>query len=278
MLTVRDGMTIYNKSFSYFDYENRQPVTETSIYDLASASKTARTLLAIMKAYDEERFILNNKISGFIPELKGSNKKGLSMKELLHYQSEVTPAINFYLDAVDKDSYKGSLYSLTKNATRPVRFNVKTYIRNDFKYLPDIISDMRRPGSTAGATRNFCVSNSFKDTTLQDIKKFHLGTRGRYVYDCVNFTMLKMMVENLMRSPMDQLLWDDFYNGLGAWHTAYNPLRRMDTLQVVPTEQDGFVYRQLLRGYVHGEVTAFQGGVSRDAGLFSNVNDLAEML
>ena len=52
----------------------------------------------------------------------------------------------------------------------------------------------------------------------------------------------------------------------------------MDTLQIVPTEQDGFVRRQLLRGYVHDEAAAFQGGVSGNAGLFSNANDLAKVL
>lgn len=278
VLVAKDGMIIYNKSFGYFDYESRQPVTEASVYDLASASKAAGTLLAVMKAYDEKKFTLNNKISDFIPELKESNKKDLSIKELLYHQSGVTPTINFYLDAIDKDSYKGSLYSSAKNATHPVRFDAKTYVRNDFKYLPDIVSDTRKPGFTTEVARNFYVSDSFKDTILQDIKKSRLGTRGRYVYSCVNFIMLKMMVENLMKSPMDQLLRDDFYSGLGAWHTTYNPLKRMDTLQIVPTEQDGFVRRQLLRGYVHDEAAAFQGGVSGNAGLFSNANDLAKVL
>ena len=278
VLVAKDGMIIYNKSFGYFDYESRQPVTEASVYDLASASKAAGTLLAVMKAYDEKKFTLNNKISDFIPELKESNKKDLSIKELLYHQSGVTPTINFYLDAIDKDSYKGSLYSSAKNATHPVRFDAKTYVRNDFKYLPDIVSDTRKPGFTTEVARNFYVSDSFKDTILQDIKKSRLGTRGRYVYSCVNFIMLKMMVENLMKSPMDQLLRDDFYSGLGAWHTTYNPLKRMDTLQIVPTEQDEFVRRQLLRGYVHDEAAAFQGGVSGNAGLFSNANDLAKVL
>ena len=70
VLVAKDGMIIYNKSFGYFDYESRQPVTEASVYDLASASKAAGTLLAVMKAYDEKKFTLNNKISDFIPELK----------------------------------------------------------------------------------------------------------------------------------------------------------------------------------------------------------------
>lgn len=278
VLVAKDGMIIYNKSFGYLITKVGSRSRRRQFMTWLRHRRRPGTLLAVMKAYDEKKFTLNNKISDFIPELKESNKKDLSIKELLYHQSGVTPTINFYLDAIDKDSYKGSLYSSAKNATHPVRFDAKTYVRNDFKYLPDIVSDTRKPGFTTEVARNFYVSDSFKDTILQDIKKSRLGTRGRYVYSCVNFIMLKMMVENLMRSPMDQLLRDDFYSGLGAWHTTYNPLKRMDTLQIVPTEQDGFVRRQLLRGYVHDEAAAFQGGVSGNAGLFSNANDLAKVL
>ena len=98
------------------------------------------------------------------------------------------------------------------------------------------------------------------------------------MYSCVNFIMLKMMVENQLKRPMDQLLKQDFYSGLGAWHTTYNPLHVMDTMQIAPTEEDGFVRRQVIRGYVHDEAAAFQGCVSGNAGLFSNANDLAKVL
>ena len=82
-----------------------------------------------------------------------------------------------------------------------------------------------------------------------------------------------------MKQPMDQLLHNDFYSRLGALDTTYNPLKRIDSLQIVPTENDQLVRRQLLRGYVHDEAAAFQGGVaSGNAGLFSNANDLAKVL
>ncbi|MCL3854544.1 serine hydrolase [Parabacteroides sp. GYB001] len=278
VLVAKDGMVIYDKSFGYFDYSQSQPVQENSVYDLASASKAAGTLLAVMKAYDEKKFTLNNKISEYIPELKGSNKKDLNIKEMLYHQSGVVSTINFYLDAIDKDSYKGSLYSREKNATHPVRFDAKTFVRNDFKYLPDLVSDKKKPGFTTEVARNFYLHDSFKDSIIQDIKDSRLGTRGKYVYSCVNFIMLKMMVENLMKQPMDQLLHNNFYSRLGAHHTTYNPLKVMDTLQIVPTEDDRFVRRQLVRGYVHDEAAAFQGGVSGNAGLFSNANDLAKVL
>ena len=103
VLVAKNGMIIYNKSFGYFDYSNKQMVDENSVYDLASSSKAAGTLLAVMKAYNDKKFTLNNKISAFIPELKESNKKNILIKELLYHQSGLTPTINYYLNAIDKD-------------------------------------------------------------------------------------------------------------------------------------------------------------------------------
>lgn len=163
-------MIIYDKAFGYFDYGQSRKVQENSVYDLASASKAAGTLLAVMKAYDEKKFTLNNKIADFLPELKGSNKKDLNIKELLYHQSGVVSTINFYLNAIDKDSYKGSLYSSVKNATHPVRFDAKTYVRNDFNYLPDLVSTEKKPGFTTEVARNFYLHDSFKDSIMQEIK------------------------------------------------------------------------------------------------------------
>ena len=278
VLVAKDGMIIYDKSFGYFDYDKKQAVDENSVYDLASSSKAAGTLLAVMKAYDDKKFTLNNKISDFIPELKDSDKKNLAVKDLLYHQSGLTPTINFYLNAIDKDSYKGSLYSNAKNQTYPVRFDARTYVRNDFSFLPDLVSARKKPGFTTEIARNMYLHDSFKDTIIQEIKDSRLGVRGKYKYSCINFILLKMMVEKQMRQPMDRLLHGMFFSKLGAWHTAYNPLHILDTMQIVPTENDHFIRRQLLRGYVHDEAAAFQGGVSGNAGLFSNANDLAKVL
>lgn len=278
VLVAKDGMIIYNKSFGFFDYSREQVVTETAVYDLASASKAAGTLLAVMKAYDEKKFTLNQKIADFIPELKASNKKDLTIKELLYHQSGLIPTINFYMHAIDKNSYKGSLYSQAKNAAHPVRFDAKTYVRNDFSFLPSLVSADPKPGYSAEVARHFYLHDSFRDTIVEAVKDSRLGKRGKYVYSCVNFILLKQMVEKQMNQPMDRLLRDSFFDKLGASRTTYNPLRRMDTLQIVPTEDDRFLRRQLLRGYVHDEAAAFQGGVSGNAGLFSNANDLAKVL
>lgn len=278
VLVAKDGMVVYNKSFGHFDYSLGQKVDEGSVYDLASASKAAGTLLALMKAYDAKMFTLTGRISDFVPELKGSDKESLTVKELLYHQSGVVPTINFYTAAIDKDSYTGSLFSRAKDASHTIRFDAKTYVRGDFRFLPSIVSAEKRQGFTTEVARGFFVHDSFRDSIMQEIRNSRLGTRGRYVYSCINFIMLKMMVENLTQQPMDRFLNDEFYSRLGAWRTTYNPLRRMDSLRIVPTENDLFLRRQLLRGYVHDEAAAFQGGVSGNAGLFSNAGDLAKVL
>lgn len=277
VLVAKDGMVVYDKAFGKYDYEHHQPVTNASVYDLASASKAAGTLLAVMEAYDDKKFNLNNKVSQYIPELQESDKRNITIKQLLYHQSGLLSTINFYLAAIDDSSYHGSLYSSRKNATHPVRFDAKTYVRNDFRFLPSLVSSTPKPGYTLEVAKDFYLHASFRDSIMQQIKDSRLGTK-RYRYSCINFILLKELVERCTDQPMDVLLDRDFFQPLGAWHTTYNPLKKMDISEIVPTEYDGFLRRQLIRGYVHDEAAAFLGGVSGNAGLFSNAEDLAKVL
>lgn len=278
VLVAKDGLVIYDKAFGFYNYGSREEVTMESVYDLASVSKATGTLLAVMKAYDEKKFKLNDKISSFLPELKESNKRDVTIKSMLYHQSGIVPTINFYLRAIDKGSYSGSLYSGAKNKSHPVRFDAKTYVRNDFGFLPGLVSTSPKSGFSSEIARGLYLHDSFKDSIMKDIVDSKLGTVGRYRYSCVNFILLKMMVERQMGEPMDRLLRENFFRKMGMTSTTYNPTRWMDTTLIVPTEYDGFLRRQLLRGYVHDEAAAFQGGVSGNAGLFSNADDLAKLL
>ncbi len=138
VLVAKNGMVIYNKSFGYYTYEGKQQVNNHSVYDLASVSKAAGTLPAVMIGYDRKMFNLSSKIGDFVPQFKGSNKEQITIRELLFHQSGVTPTINFYLKTIDKSSYQGSLYSKNKDAGHPVRFDGTTWVRNDFKFLPGL--------------------------------------------------------------------------------------------------------------------------------------------
>ncbi|MDR2120739.1 MAG: serine hydrolase [Tannerella sp.] len=278
VLVAKDGMIVYHKSFGHYDYQRTKPVTESSVYDLASVSKATGTLLAVMKAFDDTLLTLNTPLAACLPEMQGTDKSDLRIDELLYHQTGLPPTIGFYLKAVDTSSFEGSLYSTTAKSTHPVLFEPQTYVRNDFAFLSDLVSPTPKPHFTTRVARDFYVHDSFRDTIIHEIRRAKPTGRGRYVYSCVNFILLKMIVERLKNQPMDELLRKTFFDPLGAHYTTYNPSDRFDSTLVVPTENDRFVRRQLLHGYVHDEAAAFQGGVSGNAGLFSNAGDLAKVL
>ena len=276
VLVAKDGMIIYNKSFGWYDNRKTRKVTDDAVYDLASVSKATGTLPAVMKAYDDGLIRLNNSISTYIPALRGSNKSDFTVEELLYHQSGITPYIAFFQNARADHSYMcddGTAQCAdTLRNTLPAS-NIRTS-----SITPGWLSETLKPGYTTEVARRMYVHDSFREHIMKDIRNSRLGIRGKYTYSCINFILLKMAVENVTRQPMDRLLNTHFFSRLGASSTTYNPLHKMDTLRIVPTEDDRLMRHQLLRGYVHDEAAALQGGVSGNAGLFSSADDLAKLL
>ena len=136
---------------------------------------------------------------------------------MLYHQSGLTPSILFYTDAIDKNSYQGSLISSEKDAEHPIHFDSKVYVRNDFTYLPEYISDVKKPGYTLPVAKNMFVSDSFKKVMMRDIKESQLSNVGKYVYSDLNFILLKWMVEAQMHElPIStvQELTPEYVRGL----------------------------------------------------------------
>ena len=58
----------------------------------------------------------------------------------------------------------------------------------------------------------------------------------------------------------------------------FNPSSQLPIERIVPTEQDSLFRKSLTRGWVHDENAALLGGVSGNAGLFSNTRSLLPVL
>jgi CubicO group peptidase (beta-lactamase class C family) len=77
---------------------------------------------------------------------------------------------------------------------------------------------------------------------------------------------------------MDELLDSLFYKPVGAVTVTYNPLKKFPAERIAPSEKDNYFRYQELRGYVHDIGASMLGGVSGNAGLFGNANDLAKLM
>ena len=98
-----------------------------------------------------------------------------------------------------------------------------------------------------------------------------------YRYSCINFILLKEIVEQISGEGMDCLLEREFFEPMGLNHLLYLPLRRYPKERIVPTVRNDYLRRAcpVLQGYVHDEAAAFFGGISGNAGLFGTAADVA---
>jgi beta-glucosidase-like glycosyl hydrolase/CubicO group peptidase (beta-lactamase class C family) len=242
VLVAKNGVVVYNQSFGYFDYNKNHPVQNTDIYDLASVTKATATLSAVMKLVDEKKVKLHDPLSKYIPELKHTNKDKITVENALFHETGLPAFIPFY----------------------------KT-----MKYQ---VSPVSQPGFQRQVAENFYISTDFDQQILQEIAQAKLNKTAGYLYSDLNFMLLGIMVENVSNQPLNRFVEHNYFSSLGSFSTRYWPLEKFYPSQIAPTEKDETLRKQLLVGYPHDEAAAFMGGVSGNAGLFSNANDLAKLL
>jgi len=96
ILLAKDGKIFYEKSFGTPRYEDTTRVRTDQLYDLASITKVAATTLAIMKLFDEGKIHLDDSMGKYLPLLKGSDKAGLKLRDVMTHQAGLQAWIPFY--------------------------------------------------------------------------------------------------------------------------------------------------------------------------------------
>ncbi len=251
ILVAKEGKVVYRKNFGYYTYDNKKPVTDESIYDLASVTKILGGLPMIMKAEEEEKITIDSRLGDLIPVLKGSNKEDVTVKEALSHYGKLKPFITFYKPTLDPVSSKPlDLFYTTEPGSK---FNIQVA---DHLYLRD----------------------DYEQELFKQIAEAPQNGDLDYKYSDLPFILFKDYLENAYNKPLDQLNDEFFYAPLGASTMTYNPLKKFEKERIVPTENDTYFRNQQLQGTVHDESAAMLGGISGNAGLFSNANDVAKMM
>lgn len=87
-------------------------------------------------------------------------------------------------------------------------------------------------------------------------------------YSCMGYILLGRILEQIGGMPLDQLAEKYVFAPLGMAHTTYRP-----TGDIAPTEADPATGKPLC-GIVHDENARFLNGISANAGVFSDLNDM----
>jgi len=249
VMLVKDGKVFYDKSFGYHTYAKKQKVRSTDIYDLASVSKVAGTTLAGMKLYENGSFKLDDRISNYLEGTKRPRIRRVKIRELFTHRS----GLQSYMPI---SKYLKERWRVKKTCNK---YYCKTQ-QGDYS-IP--VGD------------DFYFNKTWVNKIETEIHNLRVRKRGRHLYSDVNFNLIKQMIENTTKLPMDDYLHQQFYGPLNLRTIGYKPLERFPKSMIVPTADDKKWRYQVLRGYVHDESAALLGGVGGNAGLFSNANDLA---
>lgn len=275
ILVARNGNVIIDRSYGKTDFISGIPVNDETIYDLASVSKATGTLPGIMKAYDCGLFNLDDRASQHIPGLRGTDKEDITVRQLLYHESGMPAALNMFTLMMDSTTYEAPLIKRKRSALYSIKIEDRAYGNNRAKLRRDITATTRSGDFNIEAARGLYVSTATFDTIMSRIYNATLRPTSAFHYSCLNFCLLMDMEQHLTGIPHDCWVGDSIFAPLGARHTLYRPLSRWKKKHIAPTENDRFLRRQTLHGYVHDETANLSGGVQGNAGLFSCAGDLA---
>ena len=248
-LYIKKGNYEYKKSYGFHTYDSLTKVEDDHLFDLASITKSLAGTLALMKMKDEYNFDIDKNLKYYLNDFNKTKQGETSIKDLLTHTSGWRPYISH------------QQYLVKKNGKLKKRF-VKRSLSIKFSNQ---------------LSRSLYIKNNYYKVIKKRIKKTELSNVGGYRYSGLFFCLIPEITKNLTGENLDKYLSDKFYLPMGL-STTFNPLNNYKIEKIVPTEIDKNFRKELIQGTVHDETAAIMGGLSANAGLFSNAEDLSVIL
>ncbi|MEO5648241.1 MAG: glycoside hydrolase family 3 N-terminal domain-containing protein, partial [Chitinophagaceae bacterium] len=188
VLVVKDGAIGFHKAFGTMGYELAEPVTTSSIFDMASVTKICATTISIMKLYEEGKIDLQKNLGEYLPMVRGTDKEFLNMRKILLHEAGLVAYIPFYKETIDSVTKLpfSIYYSVERSDSFQIRVADRLYMRTDWR-----------------------------DSIYKRILKSPLGADDKYVYSDNDFIFLGKVVEAVSGLPLDEYAKKNFYDRLG---------------------------------------------------------------
>lgn len=258
VVVAKNGKIVFEKSYGYFTYEKEVPVTNQTVYDIASVTKVASTTQALMMLDYKDSINVNSRLKEYLPETDSTNKGNIRLIQFLTHTAPLRGGYYFWGHAYDKETKK---------------------------YNPTYLSQIKKDGFSVQVTPDLFATDSIKDTMWKWLLESPISTRRKYTseiyrywYSDLGYYFLQRVIESKTRMPLDQFVQDSLYNPLGTRTLGYLPLKRVNISRIPPTEMDINYRQSLIKGYVHDPSADLMGGVGGHAGVFSNAHDLAILM
>jgi CubicO group peptidase (beta-lactamase class C family) len=251
LLVAKNDTVIFHKAYGYHTYGSIHPVALNDLYDLASVTKIAGPLPALMKLVDKGKIDLDKPFSTYWkPWRHRKDKKNLTLREILAHQAGLVPYIVFLEKVVRED---GKIKKKFVHTSSSKRYQGQAY-------------------------EGLFINNRFERKMNRIINRSKVSDEKKYLYSGLTFLIFPSLIEQLTGTDYQTYLEENFYQPIGAKTLGYLPERKKYVNDIVPTEVDSLFRKTLVDGWVHDENAALKGGVSGNAGLFGTADDLAKLM
>jgi CubicO group peptidase (beta-lactamase class C family) len=196
---------------------------------------------------------MNKKISYYLPEIINSNKKDITIKDILTHQAGLWPFVPFWIQTKRDSLFMPQYYSKAKSVDYP------------FQVAPHLFATK----SMRDSIWTWIVQSKMREKAPR--------TPYNYTYSDIGLYLMFRLNERLLNQNQDEFLSQNLYEPLGAQTMGYLPLNRFPEERIAPTEVDKQFRNEVLIGTVHDEGAAMNGGIAGHAGLFGTANDLAKL-
>ncbi len=251
VLVMRGNKIVWDKGYGRTEYNGGGKLVDpyTTLYDLASVTKVCATTVATMKMYQDKLIDIEESASAYVSEMRGRNLNSIKIRNLLLHNSGLVPFIPFYQETYTSKGLKPGLYSQNPSDT----------------FCVPIIDGLYMCGA-------------YQDTVWEMLMNSPVKNDHKMRYSDLSMIVMRRVLEGASGVSFEKYLDSVFYKPLGMDNTCFNPAIKMSKKTCAPTEMDDLWRHKKVQGYVHDQSAAVLGGVSGNAGLFSNVYDLAKLL
>ncbi len=261
ILIGHDNKVVFEQAYGNRALEPAvEPMTEDTIFDMASLTKVIVTTTAILQLYDEHKIDLDAPVAKYLPEFSQNGKDKITVRELLTHYSGLPPDINLKdswgLAAPDKAEGVRRAMASTPDSPPGITFKY-----SDINFITLGVIVERLSGESLDV---YAAEHIFKPLHMVSTQYHAFGKA------CGGYTRVGSAISvDRNHGVLDQLCESHNWSVNSILDTA--PTAHDDEGSAA-TNPD---FDHLLRGTVHDPTTRRMGGVAGHAGLFSTARDMS---
>ncbi|WP_317890964.1 sodium:solute symporter family transporter [Granulicella arctica] len=241
-----------------------EPMTEDTLFDMASLSKCLSTATAIMQLYEAHKLSFDDPVAKYLPAFAANGKQSVTIRELLTHYSGLPPDVDLKdpwgLAAPDKA--EGIRRALASPLDSPPGTR---FVYSDINYitLGALVEKLSGQTLDAYATEHIFLPLGMLSTSYHPFDK----TCGPRIVFGAATEISPTINGDAIRLKCFAGTWTPIHIIPNTAPTAHD-----DELKADPAANPDFDH--LLRGTVHDPTTRRMGGVAGQAGVFSTASDI----